>query len=161
MELDALLWRLDTLRVPKAGFLLKRLHSTKVCNLHNARICPQFWGVAACTCMETIKLYLPQLVSSGICGGAAARDLVYAGLPSSVSDGLVVYAAPGSKFLYPFLVYPKDVQYIEFFAGTGNMHAAMAEVYNSLRFDIMDHDAEPGRTNFMDFNSASGYAWST
>ena len=52
----------------------------------------------------------------------------------------------------------KDIQYIEFFAGTGNMYLEMKEVYKSLRFDLLDHEPEFGRTNYMDFASTSGYA---
>ena len=38
------------------------------------------------------------------------------------------------------------------------MHKAMCEKFKCLRFDILDHSADPERTNFMDLNSVSGFA---
>ena len=54
----------------------------------------------------------------------------------------------------------EDVQFIEFFAGVGNLHAAMmAAGHISLRYDLLDHTAEPSRSsNYMDLASVSGFA---
>ena len=58
-----------------------------------------------------------------------------------------------------FTIVPnKDVRFIEFFAGVGNVFLGMQEHYRSLRFDIVDHEAPPGRSNFMDFAASSGFA---
>ena len=52
--------------------------------------------------------------------------------------------------------------YYEFFAGVGNLSRfAQACGYRAVRFDIKDHDASKTdrRTNYMDLNSCSGFAF--
>ena len=59
----------------------------------------------------------------------------------------------------------QEVDYIEYFAGFGRINDTMKSArYRSVRFDIKDHNPKPGtkrakKTNFMDLNSASGYAF--
>ena len=55
----------------------------------------------------------------------------------------------------------QEVQWIEFYAGLGNLTKMMhASRYTSLRFDLLDNDQPKHRkSNFMDLSHPSGYAF--
>lgn len=54
----------------------------------------------------------------------------------------------------------QEVDYMEFFAGTGNLTQQMrSAMYRAARFDIKDHTPRNKRSNYMDMNSPSGYAF--
>ena len=57
--------------------------------------------------------------------------------------------------------YPQEIQWIEYFAGLGNLSSMMrASHYASLRFDIIDHNQESHRSsNYMDFTHSSGFGF--
>ena len=52
-------------------------------------------------------------------------------------------------------------QYIEYFAGVGNVTRQMrTAMYRAARFDILGFTpSDPSRTNYMDLTSPSGYAF--
>ena len=54
----------------------------------------------------------------------------------------------------------QDVEWLEYFAGTGNLTRVMtAAQYKSFRFDILDNNRPANRrSNFMDLTEASGFA---
>lgn len=54
----------------------------------------------------------------------------------------------------------QEIDYIEYFAGVGNITKQMkAARYRAARFDIKDHKpTKTQKSNYMDLNSASGYA---
>ena len=160
MELDALLWRLDALRVPKAGILESGPHGKVIVCI--AIVCPRLSGLEIRTCIWKQSLTCPSFFPQEF---VVLVLLVIWSTPAypRVSEmgwscGLPVH---GSKFLYKFRPPRMSSTSNSLLAPATCMHAAMSEIYTSLRFDILDHDAEPGRTNFMGFNSVSGYAWST
>ena len=55
----------------------------------------------------------------------------------------------------------QEVQWLEFFAGLGNLTTMMrASNYQSLRFDILDHQKDEFRSsNFMDLTHTSGFGF--
>ena len=56
----------------------------------------------------------------------------------------------------------QDLEWLEFFAGVGNLTRQMKSAqYRAVRFDLLDHTPPKGskRSNFMDMNTASGYAF--
>ncbi|CAL1170825.1 unnamed protein product [Cladocopium goreaui] len=57
----------------------------------------------------------------------------------------------------------QDVEWLEYFAGTGNLTRVMtAAQYKSFRFDILDNNRPANRrSNFMDLTEASGFALAT
>lgn len=61
----------------------------------------------------------------------------------------------------PNTVWSQEIDYIEYFAGVGNISKHMRSArYRVARLDIKDHTPDdPTRTNYMDLNSSSGYAF--
>lgn len=55
----------------------------------------------------------------------------------------------------------QEIDYVEYFAGFGRITSYMkCAMYRAARFDILDHTPTGNqKTNFMDLNSASGYAF--
>ena len=55
----------------------------------------------------------------------------------------------------------QEIQYVEYFAGFGNLNSEMkAARYRSARLDLKDHTPRhKKKSNYMDLNSASGYAF--
>ena len=54
----------------------------------------------------------------------------------------------------------QELEYIEYFAGHGNLTKQMrAAKYRSARLDIKDHTPKNTKSNYMDLNTASGYAF--
>ena len=56
----------------------------------------------------------------------------------------------------------QDIDYIEYFAGTGNLSKCMkAAKYKTTRLDLKYHDVPKNskRSNYMDLNSGSGFAF--
>lgn len=55
----------------------------------------------------------------------------------------------------------QDIEWLEFFAGTGNLTRVMRSAQcKSVRFDILDHECPDNRrSNFMDLSSPSGFAF--
>ena len=68
-------------------------------------------------------------------------------IPSKINNSLTC-TGPG-----------QDVEWLEFFAGTGNLtQVMMAAQYKSFRFDLMDNTRPANRrSNFMDLTEASGF----
>ena len=54
---------------------------------------------------------------------------------------------------------PKDIQYLEMFAGAANVWRAVSETYVAARVDLTYADGGPSlKQNPMDFLSSAGYA---
>ncbi len=54
----------------------------------------------------------------------------------------------------------QEIQYYEFFAGVGNVTKRMKLArYRAARFDILDYVPNGRKSNYMDLNSSSGYAF--
>lgn len=67
--------------------------------------------------------------------------------------------------LYCYICYSQvlsvqEYEWLEYFAGLGNLTKAMkSAMYKSARFDLLDNlHPEHYKSNFMDLNSASGFA---
>ena len=81
--------------------------------------------------------------------------------PGACSLGLnKLFNPSGYVFVFSCLESTKEFQFLEFFAGFGNLHSELKALgFLSLRFDIKDHEDEPGRSNYMDLTSTSGFSW--
>lgn len=62
-------------------------------------------------------------------------------------------------YVYPHL--RKEYDYIEYFAGVGNLTKQMKSAqYRAVRMDLKDHTPpNKKKTNFMDMTSTSGFAF--
>lgn len=67
----------------------------------------------------------------------------------------------GATTLLAIYSHVQDIQWIEFFAGLGNLSTMMkASGYTTMRFDVLDHCQEPHRkSNYMDLTHQSGFGF--
>ena len=66
----------------------------------------------------------------------------------------------GGSELLLFGTTRQDIDFIEFYAGKGNLHRMMraAGRLKALRFDLKDNEGLHRNSNFMDLNASAGFA---
>ena len=173
--LDALVWRLHQLHVPKAEFIkfitcyfpwsLKPSRMQKIQefdHFHDTVFKPNsefnlptvLYQAPINLALEAFALCVLLLIFT--------YDLEQAGpgYPASTQDIKLGHSSCENK-LASWLNTCQEVQWIEFYAGLGNLTKMMhASRYTSLRFDLLDNDQPKHRkSNFMDLSHPSGYAF--
>lgn len=149
VHIDALVWRLRSLRAPKEPWLLVQF---------DVSLSPkQLWPSAG-----LCSLHSTTPVDFRDHGGA----LGILGFVMAITTGSVQVNWNVEIFmLYCYIYYSpvlsvQEYEWLEYFAGLGNLTKCMkSAMYKSARFDLLDNlHPEHYKSNFMDLNSASGFA---
>ena len=159
-DLDALVWRLGKMKAPRVSHLKKRFSSwwmgtSKHHGLYN------ILNVAWCLrpSSEVLVLCIMLLVWTYDTNEDLNRIIVKTNgscIPTVFDD---VHTYPIS-WLY-FTTCPQEFEYLEFYAGRGNLSAAMAGAKYVVRsFDILyNQQAAERGSNYMDLTHSSGFAY--